>query len=414
VQLSGSGLTYGQAYTVIDANSASNYTGVTVDAGTFFSMISVLNDDLIVRLGLPLTDIGNDAGGDAAVMGGVLNGLQGNSPFGSVVTALAGVSTAEQGNALKQAAPAQVGNGMLLLQRAALITDMVDDAIGRRSGLLHNKEHGIILWADAMGGSAQRNADGAAERTDISAWGLAMGADIAIGNDAMLGGAVSWATGRNTGTGVLSENSNKVSAIALTAYGAWSDGVLMVDGQAALGLNNYVQRRRIDVTGQTAEAHYDGRTYEVLANVGYDVLLGSFKLTPGVSLKWLRMATDGYSEDGAGVLNLTVGDTAVDQLRSRMGVRLSRSFETSVGWLRPDFSVAWQHDFSAGVVTTDAMLSGVAFSTSAARPGADGTALGAGLSLFGAGGTAVQVSYDGEFRCAYASHAGVVKFSISF
>ena len=48
----------------------------TVNAGSFFAMLSQTGNNLNVRLGLPLAAIGNSAGGDAAVMGGVLQPLQ--------------------------------------------------------------------------------------------------------------------------------------------------------------------------------------------------------------------------------------------------------------------------------------------------------------------------------------------------
>ncbi len=411
IDLSGSGLAYGEVFTVVNANAASSYTSDTVNAGSFFAMLSQSGNNLIVRLGLPLAAIGNSAGGDAAVMGGVLQPLEDVPSFGPALTALGNSTTAQQVVALQQSAPAQVGGGTELLQRAMLMTGQVDDAIQNRS---QTGGHGWTLWGQAMGGVAKRGADGAVQPYDISSWGLAMGADTKLHNDLVIGAALSWGLGWNNGTGVLSKNSNKVSGYQFTAYGSWSQGAWLANGQMAVGFNTYNQHRVIDVTDQTALASYNGRNYETLLDGGYAIALNGFTLTPTASLKWLRLAASGYSESGAGFFDLAVGHTLQDQVESGLGVKLDTTIDTSIGVLVPQMKAVWLHDFVNGAIATDAVLSGTSFATTALRPGADGAALGAGLSLVQAGNASVLVWYDGEFRGGYTAHTGEIQVRFAY
>jgi uncharacterized protein with beta-barrel porin domain len=411
IDLSGSGLAYGEVFTVVNANATSSYTSDTVNAGSFFAMLSQSGNNLIVRLGLPLAAIGNSAGGDAAVMGGVLQPLEGVPSFGPALTALGNSTTAQQVVALQQSAPAQVGGGAELLQRAMLMTGQVDDAIQNRS---QTGGHGWTLWGQAMGGVAKRGADGAVQPYDISSWGLAMGADTKLHNDLVIGAALSWGLGWNNGTGVLSKNSNKVSGYQFTAYGSWSQGAWLANGQMAVGFNTYDQHRVIDVTDQTALASYNGRNYETLLDGGYAIALNGFTLTPTASLKWLRLAAYGYSESGAGFFDLAVGHTLQDQVQSGLGVKLDTTIDTSIGVLVPQMKAVWLHDFVNGAIATDAVLSGSSFATTALRPGADGAALGAGLSLVEAGNSSVRLWYNGEFRGGYTAHTGEIQVRFAY
>ena len=312
---------------------------------------------------------------------------------------------------MQQSAPAQVGGGAELLQRAMLMTGQVDDAIQQRSLA---GDHGWTLWGQAMGGVAKRGADGAVQPYDISSWGLAMGADTKLHNDLVIGAALSWGLGWNNGTGVLSKNSNKVSGYQVTAYGSWSQGAWLVNGQAAVGFNSYDQHRAIDVTDQTALASYNGRNYEMLLDGGYAVAMNGFTLTPTASLKWLRLAASGYSESGAGFFDLAVGHALQDQVESGLGVKLDTTIDTSIGALVPQMKAVWLHDFVNGAIATDAVLSGTSFATTALRPSADGAALGAGLSLVQAGNMSVRLWYDGEFRGGYTAHTGEIQVRFAY
>jgi outer membrane autotransporter protein len=241
-----------------------------------------------------------------------------------------------------------------------------------------------------------------------------MGLDGIADGGWVYGAALSWSGGWNGGTGVLSGNGNRADSYQLSGYGSWSDGLWTFRGLAATGFDHYTHTRKISLLSQTAQAGFGGRHFEAALDGSYAVPIDAMRLEPTVSLKWLHTAVDGYQETGAGVLNLTVASAFEHQVESGIGARLSSEYQTSFGLLVPEVGLTWIHDFIDGVSSTDAILAGVPFRTTATRPGGDALGFSAALSLYESSGKAVRASYGGQFRDRYGAHTGQVQASIRF
>jgi outer membrane autotransporter protein len=411
IMLSGSSLDYGQSYLVVDAAGASAYAGNSVSAGSYYVLLAVQGDDLYARLGYAFKDIGKAAGSDAATMGTIMQDLQADPAFGDVLTNLSGASNEMTASFLTQIAPAQIGSGAAILDRAMVMSGQVDRAISGRSGTVGQSWR---LWGQAMAGAAERGAEGSTEAYGMSTWGLALGADRRINGSTLLGGAVSWSQGWTGGKGGLAGNSNRVDTVQVTAYGAWSGGGVTIKGLAGVGFDSYDQKRVIAAMNETAVSGTSGRHYELKLDAGYDMAAGAFTVGPTASLKWLHLTTGDYTETGADVLDLSIGDNSLGQLRSTLGVRMATSVGTSIGTLVPELRLGWLHDFVADAVDTNAVVQGVGFSTSAFRASADGLSVGGGLSLLSRRNSSLSLGYDGDFRKGFRAHTAQLQVRIQF
>jgi mucin-19 len=413
ITLSGPSVRSGQTYTIVDAGSASSYTGDTlVLVGAHYrAELTTVGDDLVASIQAMFSEIGEAKGGSAAVMGGVLDQLSDRSAMQHSIDTLSLLSDEDLGHALTQAAPAEVGGGAAVLQRASLIEDLIGSAIGSRQARADGT--GWSIWQQVLGATAGRDAVSGALGYDTTALGLVLGADNRLTENILVGGALSWGAGWNSGRGDVSGNGNGVNSLALTGYGGWSTGALTVNGRVAAGFDHYSQHRTMTYLDERAQAGYDGRHYVIAVEGGYGLpLAGNLTLTPELSLRWLRLEMDGYTETGASADGLTIGSEIADQLQSGLGAKLAWNIDTTFGLVVPEFRVAWLHDFVTGPSETHAVLSGLGFKTSSVRIAADGIKVGMGLMYHLSDTTSLRLEYGGQFRNDYAAHGGMLQVAI--
>jgi uncharacterized protein with beta-barrel porin domain len=414
ITLNGSNLRAGQTYTIVDASAASSYTGDTLQisgAGHYRLKLSTVGDDLLALIRPMFGEVGAARGGSAAVIGGVLDRIADNNGLPTVVDRLSALSDDDLGRALEQVAPAEVGSGAASLQRASLIDDLIGGAVGQRA---NHGSAGWTLWAQVLGGTAQRDAVSGAAGYDTSAAGLVIGADTLLRDDLLVGAALSWSAGWNRSGIDTANNSNGVNSAQLTGYVSWARDAMTVNGRLGIGLNSYDQRRKMTYLDETARGAYSGRQYTMSVDAGYRVPLAwDVSLTPTVSLRWLRLATGGYSETGTGTDGLTIASLSADQVESGLGAKLAWTTETALGVVVPEISASWLHDFISSPDDTNAILGGISFKTSSARISANAIRIGAGLSLYGRDGISLSVGYNGQFRSDYAAHGGMLQLDLN-
>jgi outer membrane autotransporter protein len=287
-------------------------------------------------------------------------------------------------------------------------------AFGKKKWITPQKSKSPGILSRTRDLKSASTADGLTQAYDVSSWGIVGGVDTLATENLVLGAAINWSSGSNTGKAALSGSSNRVNSFGIGGYGSWSQGPLSLDGRITVGFDNYSQHRTIDMPDVTARASYSGHHYAVGFDAGYRLSVQNVTLTPTASLKWLSVDADGYTETGADALNLTVRDTSAHQFEGGLGMKLGWSIDTSLGQLQPELKMAWVHDFVTGSVAIDASMLGAAFTTMQSRPSADGLALGAGLNLLTSGDTSLRLSYDGQFRGGYTAHSGLIEFRLSY
>lgn len=138
--------------------------------------------------------------------------------------------------------------------------------------------------------------------------------------------------------------------IANADYGA-DRNITYVDGT---GLVN------VDAHGDT-----DGMTYSAGLSGGYDFLIGGLTLSPTLGLFYIDATIDGFSEAGAGGLNLIYDEQTFQSFTGNVGFRATYAWNLSWGVLLPHVRIDYVREFK-----NDADVFGVRF---AADPNATST-----------------------------------------
>ncbi|HEY5759911.1 MAG TPA: autotransporter outer membrane beta-barrel domain-containing protein, partial [Steroidobacter sp.] len=129
--------------------------------------------------------------------------------------------------------------------------------------------------------------------------------------------------------------------VAKADYGA-DRNITYVDGN---GLVN------VDARGDT-----DGMTYSAGLSSGYDFLLGGFTLSPNLGFFYIDATIDGFTEQGAGGLNLIYDEQTFQSFTGNLGFRVTYAWNLSWGVLLPHLRVDYVREFK-----TDADVFGVRF-----------------------------------------------------
>ena len=119
---------------------------------------------------------------------------------------------------------------------------------------------------------------------------------------------------------------------------------------------------------------------------------------PFVEGQYVRLNRAGYGESGAGAANLDFPAADSTSVTSVLGLRLEKSFEVG-GWrLTPDVWGGWRHEYGDTAPLVRASFSGAPerqFAASGGVTDRDQARFGAGVTLRGEAGRAVNARFDG-------------------
>ncbi|WP_129641390.1 autotransporter outer membrane beta-barrel domain-containing protein [Peristeroidobacter agariperforans] len=256
----------------------------------------------------------------------------------------------------------------------AQLQDMVKGLLG--GGASADEPGGLLsdkwgMWARGNYSFGEKDRSDSSPAFDANQWALVGGLDYRF-NDKLVGG-VSLAYGQSsiefnprdeggldTDTWAFSLYGSTYAAknfyfdaivnVANADYGA-DRNITYVDGA---GLVN------VDAHGDT-----DGMTYSAGLSGGYDFLVGGLTLSPTLGLFYIDATIDGFTESGAGGLNLIYDEQTFQSFTGNLGFRATYAWNLSWGVLLPHLRIDYVREFK-----DDADVFGVRF---AADPNATGT-----------------------------------------
>ncbi len=159
-------------------------------------------------------------------------------------------------------------------------------------------------------------------------FGFTGGADYRLREDLLLGvGSGYYHTSASyTGSG----GSAQVNSIPFYVYAAYTPGAFYALGSVGYTLNLYDLNRNLTFGGlsRTANGSVDGSQCNAALETGYDLKFSGTILTPAATLFYTRAWVGGFSETGAGALNLHLNSQSADSLQSGLGMRVTRPFKT--------------------------------------------------------------------------------------
>ena len=273
-------------------------------------------------------------------------------------------------------------------------------------------------WAAPLGGFGHVDGDGNAAKLDWWNAGLAGGyegvIDVASGN--AVGG---FGFGYIHSRGTLDDRLSTFDAdgFYLGAYGAWTDGPWSVAGALSYGANRVSTERNIAFIGRLAEADYWTHTIGLSGEASYAFdLADTTKLAPLFTLDAGWSGHGGFTETGAGALNLTSGSQSWTRLDTGLGLALTHTILTENGNVTLEGRAVWEHAFADVVPSQSLALAGspTGFTVLGPDAGRDRLRIGAGLSWDVSDDMTVRARYDGLFSNSQANHSASIGLNIRF
>jgi outer membrane autotransporter protein len=269
------------------------------------------------------------------------------------------------------------------------------------------------MWVKGFGNTSEQDNVGTFLGYDADTYGLAIGLDGLINEDTRLGFSGSYAGSEVSSNSVAS--GVDIDSYQGTIYTTWDspNDPWYFNTAWAFAWNTYDSTRGIQIAtlARTAIADYDGQQYSAAIDGGYDfVNVGStgFDITPLASLQYSHLHLDGYTETGAGDVNLVVGKQDYDFLQSGLGFKVAYPIQQDNGKWVPEFHAKWLYDFIGDEQQTTSTFTGggASFETVGLEPEQSSWNLGGSVTFYSKGNMSVALNYDAEVKSDFVGHSG--------
>lgn len=254
-------------------------------------------------------------------------------------------------------------------------------------------------WVRAFGNwSDQNNRRGVAGfKSDTG--GLVIGADAPLSDKLRAGGAFTYAKSSIKSKSTAAASKVDVDTFEVVGYASYNiDPHTDINYQLDVGTNKASSSREVSFMGTRAKADFDSVVVHGSVGIGRLMPISpATSWTPSVRVDYTHMRTEGYTEDGAGALNLDVDAQTYRELLLTGDAKVSHQFE---GGLKLLANASLGYDFinKQAKSTSTFTGGGPAFVTDGLDVSPWFYRLGAGLVKETGKGVEYSVRYDMEGR----------------
>ena len=269
------------------------------------------------------------------------------------------------------------------------------------------------VWMKAFGSDSEMDMRDSVAGYDADTQGIVIGIDRIIGDDIMVGLALSYADinveGKSTAASVTD-----TEQVQGTLYGMLFMNDFFVSGSVAYAQSGSDTERT--GFGGAVTAEYDTSTYSASLGAGMPIDMGSYGIIPQITMAYSYVNPDSYTESGFGALN--VEPDSMELFGVKAGVTINKTLLFDSGSLTPSLRLIadWDVLQAKAEVNSSWVSTGTTITpTTGAEPAALGAIIGAGIDYATDDGIyVVSLDYDLSTRSDFVSHAGSVKARINF
>jgi outer membrane autotransporter protein len=218
-------------------------------------------------------------------------------------------------------------------------------------GLLSDK---LGIWARGNYSFGEKETSRTSPSFDADQFSIVGGLDYRFSDSAVLGGSIAYGESSIEFTG--EEGALDTESWAASLYGSvYAAKNFYFDGIVNVANSGYDAERNItyvDGTGLvTADAtgDTDGLTLSGGLSGGYDFLIGGLTVSPTLGVFYIDTTIDGFTEAGAGGLNLIYDEQKFESLTGNLGLRATFAWNLSWGVLLPHVRVDYVREFEDDV-----------------------------------------------------------------
>lgn len=274
-----------------------------------------------------------------------------------------------------------------------------DAAYGRASGSTQTYLQG---WRQ----ESSRQADEYAPYSNYDTYAVLAGADYALTENIVAGGYLAHETTKYDID--LSGGEGDAKSYTFGAYARYSMDKWQFNATAFYGTDSYTASRNISLTplGSLARADTKGSRLGTAVSAAYTYKHPWVDIVPVAGLQWLSWKANGFTETG-GRENLAVHSQSETSLQARLGVRFTRAFESSRGFIRPYLHAAYIREFQTGERELTADIFESTLTIKAPGIEANGMRVDAGVEWQLSKAWRFDVHYTAQYNGACDESAGV-------
>ncbi|MEO0495990.1 MAG: autotransporter-associated beta strand repeat-containing protein [Pseudomonadota bacterium] len=341
--------------------------------------------------------------------------------IGNIGTGGSGVSTNAGSTASAYAADEKFGDA-----------PFADLELGESTGISSSEASNLgpqyAIWTELVGSYSRLDGNGTEPTITALTGGFFAGAELfkADGDLPALGGlSVGYTRSSfSSSTPGVSASSDNLHLGAYGGVGATSSYDAGFGVKAAFGWTRHFYQTTRSVTAgavnQTATANYQGTTIsgQLRARYGEEVQFADDRLvwSPVLGVDIASSRTNGFTEAGAGVLNLTGQASSSVSVRSVVGVELAREFDLAGRSATGTLGFEWHHEFGATSQSTTMQFAGspTQFTTTSAAQARDSFNLSGGLDIAISDNALLQLAGQASISKTARNASGYAGLKFSF
>jgi len=287
----------------------------------------------------------------SAALPGVVAALQadaaGTGPFTSVsqlqltqdlATVMAGLDTQLTAAQAAQALNELGGGSYYGSLTSVKTTAPFVDALSTRR--LPEGAHGFTMWLEPNGEFVRTDANSTtgAARLRADNYGVSGGLGVATGTGEF---------GLGFGYGRIQTHSGdnlaqaKANTYMVGLFGRQDLGPISVAADLVYGWSNWDASRSLPTLSRAASATFDSKELRGDLRVEYRIPLGAAWVAPYGQLELRHFKFDGFNEQGAGAVGLSVKEASHTILTPTLGAKVGSTMDTGFGRIRPEAAVSY-------------------------------------------------------------------------
>jgi len=267
-------------------------------------------------------------------------------------------------------------------------------------------------WGQVFGGHANQGMVDSVSGFKANYSGLVLGVDRAMGDEWWVGGALTYSHTSVHGEDNLSGNKTGVDSYGLIGYASYTGDPWYVNLSASVTQQRYDTTRKVSMTGYSDSAwgKFNGQQYVTKAEFGYPLAVAdTTTLTPLANLSYSYQTLDSYKESSGNGSALSVESSHNNALRSGLGAKLEKSFQTGIGDVVPYVQAMWTHQYNPKRSTTNASyvadsIGETSFTTFGASPVEDTADLSLGSTVLNSDTLSLTARYTVQIGEQYQGH----------
>ena len=283
-------------------------------------------------------------------------------------------------------------NGLMLAYNSSSLAELITAERPKAPGT----SWGVYLEPAGLLGSIQSSPNQTG--FNYNSAGFNAGADYRVRDDLLVGLGTGYS---HTGASFYnSGGSVAANTWPIMAYAAYLPQTFYAYGSLGYALNLFNLERNLVFGGinRTAKSSPTGNQFNAYGEAGYDLKTSRMIVTPVVSLAYSSLWVGGFTEGGAGSLDLKVSPQYADSLQTGVGAKLTVPMKVKSARLVPQIYAIYQHEFLDRTRGLDARLNqgSSTFGFQTDQIGHNFAVVGADVTLFTKKNGAIQLNYNAE------------------